>query len=162
MTCDIQDNVVGLDLSDNNLRGSVPTEVGDLTALTSWALPTNLVTGALPSELGGLQALKVLLERRGLLELKGLLVRKELRVLRLQPAGVGARRAAGGEGGWPAAGFRHHVMSFSPNASLQSFNPIVLTPSTTTNRKLSSQTRPKCSNKIHQCSDIERYILYYA
>ena len=60
MTCDIQDNVVGLDLSDNNLRGSVPTEVGDLTALTSWALPTNLVTGALPSELGSMTVLNSL------------------------------------------------------------------------------------------------------
>jgi hypothetical protein len=47
-----------LDLEDNQLQGSIPTEFGALTALESLFLETNRLEGSLPSELGRLEALQ--------------------------------------------------------------------------------------------------------
>ncbi len=52
--------VVGLDLADNNLRGTVRAQLATLTELTSLDLSGNQVSGAIPSELRGLIALESL------------------------------------------------------------------------------------------------------
>lgn len=55
--------VVHLDLcgpGGNNLRGSIPAELGDLTALEDLRLSNNFLTGAIPSALGKLTELEVL------------------------------------------------------------------------------------------------------
>ncbi len=49
--------VVELDFFFKNLNGSIPTELGNLTALTSLSLSLNDLTGSIPSELGNLTAL---------------------------------------------------------------------------------------------------------
>ncbi len=49
--------VVELDFFFNNLNGSIPSELGNLTALTSLNLSINDLTGSIPSELGNLTAL---------------------------------------------------------------------------------------------------------
>ena len=46
-----------LDLGDNKLTGAVPAGLGNLTALTSLDLSDNSLTGAVPTELGSLTAL---------------------------------------------------------------------------------------------------------
>ena len=52
--------VVGLDLADNNLRGTVRAQLATLTELTSLDLSGNQLSGAIPSELRGLIALESL------------------------------------------------------------------------------------------------------
>ena len=49
-----------LRLSRNNLRGTLPRQIGDLSALEELDLLGNRLTGALPPELGNLSNLKVL------------------------------------------------------------------------------------------------------
>ena len=57
----IKDNkVVAIDLSFNNLVGSLPDELGNLTNLESLNLFRNRITGAIPSTIGNLKQLKVL------------------------------------------------------------------------------------------------------
>ena len=51
---DDQGRVVGLDLSNNNLSGTIPPELGNLTSLNSLALGRNNLTGPIPPELGNL------------------------------------------------------------------------------------------------------------
>ena len=51
----------GLDLSINNLSGSIPSELGNLTNLRILVLNSNQLTGAVPSELGNLSNLVALL-----------------------------------------------------------------------------------------------------
>ncbi|KAD5961737.1 hypothetical protein E3N88_13210 [Mikania micrantha] len=51
---------VDLNLSQNNLFGSLPTEVGDLKMLTTMDLSENNLSGSLPSSLGGCASLLVL------------------------------------------------------------------------------------------------------
>ena len=46
-----------LRLSGNDLSGTVPPELGNLTALTSFSLSSNDLSGAVPPELGNLTAL---------------------------------------------------------------------------------------------------------
>ena len=43
-----------LDLSDNQLTGSIPPEIGNLTNLTYLSLSSNQLTGEIPPEIGNL------------------------------------------------------------------------------------------------------------
>ncbi|NJN68387.1 MAG: hypothetical protein HC884_17570 [Chloroflexaceae bacterium] len=51
VTCD-QGHVVGLELSANEMEGSIPPELGGLTHLTELSLGSNQFSGAIPPELG--------------------------------------------------------------------------------------------------------------
>ena len=50
--------VTGLDLEFNNLRGALPSEIGDLTSLEELRLNGNNLTGAIPSAIGNLTSLQ--------------------------------------------------------------------------------------------------------
>ena len=50
--------VTGLDLEFNNLRGVLPSEIGDLTSLEELRLNGNNLTGAIPSAIGNLTSLQ--------------------------------------------------------------------------------------------------------
>ncbi|MXW09885.1 MAG: hypothetical protein F4X47_01545 [Gammaproteobacteria bacterium] len=50
--------VTGLVLSDNNLSGTIPPEIGNLTQLTQMDLEDNELTGPIPPELGDLPQLR--------------------------------------------------------------------------------------------------------
>ncbi len=52
--------VTGLDLSEKSLGGTIPPELGSLTALTTLDLSSNRLTGAIPAELRGLTSLTTL------------------------------------------------------------------------------------------------------
>jgi hypothetical protein len=49
--------VTGLALSGNNLMGTVPTEVGDLTGLVTLRMDNNALSGGIPGSLGNLTSL---------------------------------------------------------------------------------------------------------
>ena len=49
--------VTELDLENNNLTGTLPSEIGDLTSLESLSLTLNNLTGAIPAEIGNLTKL---------------------------------------------------------------------------------------------------------
>ena len=55
-----EDRVVGLKLSEKQISGSIPTELGSLTALTKLDLSRNKLSGSIPTELGSLTALTIL------------------------------------------------------------------------------------------------------
>lgn len=55
------DQVVGIDLSSNNLTGNIPAEIGNLVFLESLSLQFNNLTGSIPSELGNLNSLEELI-----------------------------------------------------------------------------------------------------
>jgi gliding motility-associated-like protein/uncharacterized delta-60 repeat protein len=46
--------VTNLFLTNNNLTGSIPTEIGDLPELQTWQLENNLLTGSIPTSIGNL------------------------------------------------------------------------------------------------------------
>ena len=54
--------LVTLDLASNELSGSIPTNIGRLKKLTALDLSGNLLTGAIPSQIGGLTSLSVELD----------------------------------------------------------------------------------------------------
>ena len=54
------DSITELDLSENNLIGSIPSEIGNLNNLTKLELSNNQLTGAIPYEIGNLVNLTVL------------------------------------------------------------------------------------------------------
>ncbi|MFC1574371.1 leucine-rich repeat domain-containing protein, partial [Candidatus Latescibacterota bacterium] len=54
------DNVTKLDLSNNNLSGTIPPEIGNLKNLYSLNLGTNQLTGSIPPEIGTLVNLRLL------------------------------------------------------------------------------------------------------
>ena len=54
--------LVTLDLASNELAGSIPTNIGRLKNLTALDLSGNLLTGAIPSQIGGLTSLSVELD----------------------------------------------------------------------------------------------------
>jgi len=49
---------VGLNLEDNELKGSIPPDLGNLASLEGLGLYGNELTGAIPSELGRLSRLR--------------------------------------------------------------------------------------------------------
>ncbi|CAM9699413.1 unnamed protein product, partial [Ectocarpus sp. 12 AP-2014] len=55
-----QGRVVELDLSDNNLRGAIPVELGKLGALRNLSLAWNKLSGPIPPDLGNLSSLEKL------------------------------------------------------------------------------------------------------
>ncbi len=52
--------VIGIELSDNGLTGTIPPEVGQFTELRSLGLGANGLRGGIPSEIGGLDNLETL------------------------------------------------------------------------------------------------------
>jgi Leucine-rich repeat (LRR) protein len=54
--------LVTLDLASNELTGSIPTTIGKLKKLTALDLSGNLLTGPIPGQIGGLTALSVELD----------------------------------------------------------------------------------------------------
>ena len=50
--------VTGIDLTGNNLIGTIPAVLGDLTGLTDLNLSGNQLTGSIPAEIGSLTALQ--------------------------------------------------------------------------------------------------------
>jgi len=53
-------HVIGVVLPANNLRGTIPPELGNLTSLRSLMLDSNKLTGAIPPELGNINSLLLL------------------------------------------------------------------------------------------------------
>ena len=58
VTTNAAGRVTGLALGENNLTGSIPPELGQLTGLIDLSLWGNELTGSIPSELGDLSALQ--------------------------------------------------------------------------------------------------------
>src|SRR6478672_1372648 len=56
----LNDKVVGIDLSNNNLTGELPKEIGNLTSLQSLNLFRNNISGNLPASIGNLKFLKTM------------------------------------------------------------------------------------------------------
>ena len=56
--CNDKDEYIELSLGRNGLRGTLPEELGLLTALTHLTMPENIITGSLPSTLGKLTMLE--------------------------------------------------------------------------------------------------------
>jgi hypothetical protein len=52
ITCNSNRVVTGLDLSDQNLQGTIPPDVGLWTSLTSFSVHSNQLVGSLPSTIG--------------------------------------------------------------------------------------------------------------
>ena len=60
VSTDSEGRVKSLQLKDNNLVGSIPAELGQLTKLETLRLSNNQLTGSIPAELGQLKNLKLL------------------------------------------------------------------------------------------------------
>ena len=59
VTCDsVTGSVTELNLEYNDLKGTIPTEIGNLQALEKLSLAFNDLTGTIPTEIGNLQALE--------------------------------------------------------------------------------------------------------
>ena len=55
ITCDQYLNVVNVDLSSNNLNGSIPTEIGEIKGLKKLDLASNNLLGSIPNKLSKLE-----------------------------------------------------------------------------------------------------------
>lgn len=60
ITTDQSGRVIGINLSDNDLSGPLPKELGDLAGLVSLRAQDNELTGSIPAELGNLGSLRTL------------------------------------------------------------------------------------------------------
>ncbi len=56
----VRNRVVGLDLEYNQLSGSIPTEIGNLTNLEYLNISRNQLSGSIPTEIGNLSSLEFL------------------------------------------------------------------------------------------------------
>lgn len=56
----VGDNITEIRLKENNLKGTIPAELGQLTSLEYLALDTNNLSGAIPTQLGNLSNLQFL------------------------------------------------------------------------------------------------------
>merc|ERR1719446_592118 len=59
--CDEGCDVIKIDLSFNNLRGSIPASIGSMYRLEEVVLSNNFIRGSIPSTMGNLRDLVVLL-----------------------------------------------------------------------------------------------------
>eukprot|EP01041_Mallomonas_annulata_P003477 gene3477-6922_t len=57
LTCSVKGAIIGIDLSGLGLRGTLPTSLGRIKALTSLSLYSNLIYGSIPSSFGNLNKL---------------------------------------------------------------------------------------------------------
>lgn len=60
VTCDGSDNVIAVELQSNNLTGSIPIEIGNLTSLVTLDISQNALTGSIPPQIGLLTDLELL------------------------------------------------------------------------------------------------------
>ncbi|MCV9389328.1 LamG-like jellyroll fold domain-containing protein [Reichenbachiella ulvae] len=60
VTLDANRRVTDLILPDNNLSGSLPAEIGDLTELRNLSIHSNSIAGTIPTEIGNLSKLEIL------------------------------------------------------------------------------------------------------
>lgn len=58
ITCDNQDNIIGIDLYNNNLNGTVPTSLAQLTKLRMLKLMNNNLSGTFPDIWNGLDMME--------------------------------------------------------------------------------------------------------
>ena len=58
VNCDVDGNVIGISLSNNNLIGTLPPEIGNFQYLESLSLSYNQLTGQIPASIGNLSTLK--------------------------------------------------------------------------------------------------------
>ena len=56
-TCNVSGDIDSISLGEDNLQGTIPIELGQLTSMTRLDLPYNALTGPIPSELGQLTAM---------------------------------------------------------------------------------------------------------
>ena len=62
-----EDKVISLDLSNNNLVGELPAEIGSLIYLQKLKLTRNSISGVIPESIGNMKLLKII--NRGNLKL---------------------------------------------------------------------------------------------
>ncbi len=61
ITCNMDEtNVIGVSLTNDNLVGTIPPEIGQLTQLRSLLLPVNQLSGSIPTTLTSISTLSVL------------------------------------------------------------------------------------------------------
>lgn len=60
ISCDSNDEVYQINLSDNGLVGTIPTSIGDLTSLERVDLQINSISGIIPTEIGDLPDMELL------------------------------------------------------------------------------------------------------
>jgi len=60
VSCDDDNNIIGLGLTENNLTGSIPSEIENLTHLVEFDLSYNKLVGNIPSQIGLLSQLEIL------------------------------------------------------------------------------------------------------
>jgi serine/threonine protein kinase/Leucine-rich repeat (LRR) protein len=60
VSCDVSSNVIGLSLNSNNLDGTLPPSIGNLTGLLAISLARNNLIGSIPVEILNCPSLKVI------------------------------------------------------------------------------------------------------
>ena len=93
ITTDISGRVTELDLSENGLRGSISSELGNLTDLEWMILWDNKLSGPIPSELGNLTDLTLLM--LGENKLSGLIPSELSNLTNLEVLGLWSNRLSG-------------------------------------------------------------------
>jgi Leucine-rich repeat (LRR) protein len=60
LECSNDGDVTGIDLTEQSLQGTISSEIGKLTALTSLFLDGNRLFGTIPTHVGNLKALQAI------------------------------------------------------------------------------------------------------